>query len=242
MVSRIIRGNSEELKNILSFSFEIAEAAEPAPQKAESPVAFTDSPPIHVTAVVQGQEQALLDSVQEQADALLRKSQLQAAEIEKEAYERGFNEGQKAGKEVGEKMVEASLKQYALTLEELANLRTQVLSASEREVVTLALEIARKVVKREVTIDEDIILALVKVAMKRLGEESVMTVRLNPRDVQSILRFRNGAATGSVLTDAIKLVEDPLISRGGCLIETESGIIDARVEEQFREIEKGFFE
>ncbi|HVN80272.1 MAG TPA: FliH/SctL family protein [Terriglobia bacterium] len=241
MASRIIRGNSEELKNILSFSFEIAEAAEPAPQKIESPVVFTDSPPIHAPVSMEGQEQGLVDSVQEQAEALLRKAQLQAAEIEKEAYERGFNEGQKAGKEVGEKMVEASLKQYALTLEELGNLRTQVLSASEREVVRLALEIARKVVKREVTIDEDIILALVKVAMKRLGEESVMTVRLNPRDVQSILRLRNGAG-GSVLSEAIQLVEDPLISRGGCLIETESGIIDGRVEEQFREIEKGFFE
>jgi flagellar biosynthesis/type III secretory pathway protein FliH len=242
MVSRIIRSNSEELKNVLSFSFEVAEAAESAPKATEPLTALTDSPPIHTTVAVQGQEQVLLDSVQEQADALLRKAQLQAAEIEKEAYERGFNEGQKAGKEVGEKMVEASLKQYALTLEELANLRTQVLTASEREVVRLALEISRKVVKREVTIDEDIILALVKVAMNRLGEESVMTVRLNPRDVQSILRFRNAADRGSVLNDAIKLVEDPLISRGGCLIETESGIIDARVEEQFKEIEKGFFE
>jgi flagellar assembly protein FliH len=190
----------------------------------------------------QGQEPVLLDSVQEQADALLRKAQLKAAEIEKEAYERGFNEGQKAGKEVGEKMVEALLKQYAQTLEELASLRKHVLAASEREVVRLALEIARKVVKREVTIDEDVILALVKVAMNRLGEESMMTVRLNPRDVQSVLRSRNAADRANVLNEAIKLVEDPLISRGGCLIETESGIIDARVEEQFREIEKGFFE
>ena len=241
MVSRIIRGNSEELKNIVSFSFEIAEDAECLPQASETPV-FTDPLPIHTTGAPQGPEPVLLDSVQEQADALLRKAQLKAAEIEKEAYERGFNEGQKAGKEVGEKMVEALLKQYAQTLEELGGLRKEVLSASEREVVRLALEIARKVVKREVTIDEDVILALVKVAMNRLGEESVMTVRLNPRDIQSILRSRNAADRANVLNEAIKLVEDPLISRGGCLIETESGIIDARVEEQFREIEKGFFE
>jgi flagellar biosynthesis/type III secretory pathway protein FliH len=42
--------------------------------------------------------------------------------------------------------------------------------------------------------------------------------------------------------EAIKLIEDPVISRGGALIETESGIIDARIEEQFREIERGFFD
>jgi len=44
------------------------------------------------------------------------------------------------------------------------------------------------------------------------------------------------------LSESVKLVEDPLIARGGCIIETESGTIDARIEEQLREIERGFFD
>ena len=86
------------------------------------------------------------------------------------------------------------------------------------------------------------ILALVKVALSRLADQSVITVRVNPKDCQSILHFRESPGHRDSWHDGIKLVEDPLITRGGCLIETDSGVIDARVEEQFREIEKGFFD
>jgi type III secretion protein L len=53
---------------------------------------------------------------------------------------------------------------------------------------------------------------------------------------------RHRTAEAGSLSESVKLVEDPLIARGGCIIETESGTIDARIEEQLREIEKGFFE
>jgi flagellar assembly protein FliH len=167
---------------------------------------------------------------------------MKAAEIEKEAYEKGFSEGERAGRETGEKMVEAVLKQYTQTLEELKGLRRNLLTGSEREVVRLSLEVAKKVVKREVSVDEELILALVKVALSRLADQSVMTIRVNPKDGQSILHFRESPGHRDSWHDGIKLVEDPMITRGGCLIETDSGVIDARVEEQFREIEKGFFE
>ena len=157
-------------------------------------------------------------------------------------YEKGFAEGERAGRETGEKMVGAVLKQYTHTLEELKGLRRNLLTGSEREVVRLSLEVAKKVVKREVCVDEELILALVRVALSRLADQSVMTVRVHPKDCQSILQFRESPGHRDSWHDGIKLVEDPLITRGGCLIETDSGVIDARVEEQFREIEKGFFE
>ena len=242
MVPRIIRANSEELKNVLSFNFEIAEPPEIPYGTNETAPPSTDYPPLTTTENLQELEQVALSSVRQQADTILQESQLKAAEMDKEAYEKGFSGGEKAGKEVGEKMVEALLKQYSQTLDDLANLRKQIFTASEREVIKLSLEIARKVVKREVTIDEEVILALVKVALNRLGEESVMTIRVSPRDYQSILRYSNSQGKTSPLHAGITLVEDAMISRGGCLVETEAGIIDARIEEQFREIEKGFFE
>lgn len=151
-------------------------------------------------------------------------------------------EGEKAGRETGENMVGAVLKQYAGTLDELKELRRTILTGSEREVVRLSLEIAKKVVKREVAVDEELILALAKVALNRLADQTLITVRVNPKDCQSILNHRQSPAHRDSLDEGIRLVEDPMITRGGCLIETESGVIDARVEEQFREIEKGFFE
>jgi flagellar assembly protein FliH len=184
-------------------------------------------------------------SVEAHCEQLLQEARLKVAEIEKKAYEKGFAEGQKAGIEVGERMGEALLKQYSANLVALNKLRKDLFATSEREVVRLSLEIARKIIKREVAIDEELILTLVKVALARVADQAMVTVRLNPKDYHSIERHHAAGISGSdvgTLTESIRLVEDPLIARGGCIIETESGTIDARVEEQLREIERGFFE
>ena len=85
-------------------------------------------------------------------------------------------------------------------------------------------------------------MTLVKVALKRVSDHTLITVRLNPKDCNVVKRYQSVRTESDSLSDGIKLAEDPLISRGSCVIETESGIIDARVEEQLREIERGFFE
>jgi len=176
---------------------------------------------------------------------MIQEAQLRVSEIEKEAYEKGFGEGQKAGMEVGESMGETLLKQYSSGLETLNRLRKELFSTSEKEVIRLSLEVARKIIKREVAIDDELILTLVKVALNRVADQTLITIRVNPRDYQSIERHRTagiGVADNAAAGESVKLVEDPLIARGGCVIETESGTIDARVEEQLREIERGFFE
>lgn len=245
MSSRIIRAESQHPGRFSRFDFGVLtpspETALPASTRNEAvspaavPVPFESLAPKPSSA-------AELGRANDEAELILRQARLKASEIEKEAYEKGFSEGERAGRETGEEMVGAVLKQYTQTLEELKALRRNLLIGSEREVVRLSLEVAKKVVKREVCVDEELILALVKVALSRLADQSVITVRVNPKDCQSILHFRESPGHRDSWHDGIKLVEDPLITRGGCLIETDSGVIDARVEEQFREIEKGFFE
>lgn len=164
------------------------------------------------------------------------------AQREKSAYELGFREGQRSVGEAGEKALDAKLEQFSKNIEELRHLRRGILSTSEREVIHLALEIARKVVKREITIDEEIIITLVRVALKRVSDQTLITVRLNPMDYSVVKRHQSVGNAADILNEGIRLAEDPLISRGGCVIETESGLVDARIEEQFREIEKGFLD
>jgi flagellar biosynthesis/type III secretory pathway protein FliH len=232
---------SEELPRIERFRFRPAgyTADSQAPVVAEEPQQTNPS-------LMAASSLASLDpgSVQEQCERLLQETRLKVSQIEKEAYEKGFAEGRKAGSEVGEKMGEALLNQYSAGLDALNKVRKELFAAAEREVIRLSLEIARKIIKREVAIDDELILTLVKVALARVADHAVITVRVNPKDYHSIERHRAAGGNGSdaALSESVKLVEDPLIARGGCIIETESGTIDARVEEQLREIEKGFFE
>jgi flagellar assembly protein FliH len=235
MSSKIIRATSESSKNVASFSFHALAKTE---NHSGPSIPLTPNPNKPVSGIEMASSDFL--AVEQKSESLIRQAQIKASEIEKDAYEKGFAEGQKAGQEVGENMMEALLKQYAKSLEELRKLRKDVFVSSEREVIRLALEVAKKLIKREVVLDEELILTLVKVALSRAAEQTVLTVRVNSKDYQVIQRYQSAQSSGSLLNDGVKLIEDSAISRGGCLIETESGLVDARIEEQLREIEKGF--
>jgi len=241
MSRRIIRPSAEGAPRVEPFHFGTAITADEAPTPSETPETSNSTEPPRRRAY---DLSPTLDpvTVHRECERMLAETQLRVSNIEKEAYEKGFSEGQKAGSEVGEKMGEALLKQYSASLDALNGLRKELFETSEREVIRLSLEIARKIIKREVAIDEELILALVRVALERVADQALITVRVNPKDHSAIERHRAATAGIGGLSESIRLVEDPLIARGGCVIETESGTIDARIEEQLREIEKGFFE
>ena len=240
MSSRIIRASSADPKNIGSFKFASANPGDrpPAPTVLPGGLAFD----IVRSARPSFGAPADFAAVQQESELLVLQAREKVSEIEKEAYEIGFAQGQKAGLEVGEKMVETLLKQYSVSIEELNKLRKEVFSSSERQVIRLALEIAKKIVKREVAIDDELILTLVKVALDRVADQALITIRVNPKDYHAIEHHHASRPDAGALNETVKLIEDPLIGRGGCVIETDGGTIDARIEEQLREIEKGFFE
>ena len=163
MRSRIIRPSDEQPEKIAIFKFGPLHSGDHAQHQALT----TGPSEEHNAKVLPGNHVALpgASTVEEQCELLILQARAKVSEIEKEAYEQGFAEGQRAGAEVGEKMVDALLKQYSVSVEELNKLRKEIFSSSEREVIRLALEVAKKIVKREVAIDEELILTLVKVAL-----------------------------------------------------------------------------
>ncbi len=164
------------------------------------------------------------------------------AQVEKTAYESGFRQGEKAGLAIAEKKVEMSIRRYGEALLALGKVRAQLYKQVEREVVKLAVEVAKKIVHREVQADREVIQSLVKVALSHVAEKSAVTVHLHPIDYNFILEHRAELAQGPDEGRDIVLLADKAIDRGGCLIETECGDIDARIEEEFREVERSFFE
>ncbi len=164
------------------------------------------------------------------------------AHIEKTAYESGFRQGEKAGMAIAEKKVEASLRRYSEAILEIGKLRSRLYHQVEREVVKLAVEVAKKIVHREIQADREIIQTLVKVALSHVAEKSAVTVHLHPVDYSYILEHRAELSSGGDEDREVALLADKSIERGGCLIQTECGDIDARIEEEFREVERSFFE
>jgi len=163
------------------------------------------------------------------------------AQIEKAAYENGFRQGEKAGLEIAERKAEVLMRRYAEAIEEIAGLKPALYKQAEREVVKLALEVAKKIVHREVQVDREIVQTLISVALSHVAVKSAVTVHLHPADYNFVLDQRVASGRGDEADREIVLLADKSIERGGCLIETECGDIDARIEEEFREVERAFF-
>jgi flagellar assembly protein FliH len=158
--------------------------------------------------------------------------QNQAASVERDAFAKGFAQGERAGFEAGAQRADAMLRRLSQTLDELAGLRSTIIRQTERQMIQLALAIARRIVRREVTLDAELMIALARVALDRLEARTPATVRLNPED--AALAAQSGEAFGA----HVKIVADSTMARGGCAIESEFGAIDASVEAQLHEVSR----
>jgi flagellar biosynthesis/type III secretory pathway protein FliH len=166
--------------------------------------------------------------------------QLHQAEIERQAHEQGFAKGEQEGQMAAQRQCAPLTAALETTLVELDGIREKIRQHMEQEVVELALHVARKVVRHELTVSKDAIVCVVKEAMNKLDDPGKICIRLNPEDLKRI--YGAGDRLKSVMEnlDSIHFEEDAGINCGGCYIQTEYGEIDARIEEQLRAIEEAF--
>ena len=158
--------------------------------------------------------------------------QAHLAALEREAFTKGYAQGERAGLEAGGKRAEAMLRRLAQTLEELSGLRDNMVQQTERELVQLAVAIARRILQREVSVDPELTAALAHIALERIGSATPATVRLHPDDFAVVA----GGQPGAWLGRQVEVRPDPSVARGGCLVESEFGSIDASMEAQVDEI------
>lgn len=150
--------------------------------------------------------------------------------IERDAFLKGYQQGEHAGLEAASVRGEDMLARLVQSVADLQMVRADMLRRTERQVVELAVAIARKVVHRELSLDPSLLLTMARVALDRLADTTGATVHLHPHDHASALRH---GAPG--LPGGVALVADQTIPRGGCLVRSDAGVIDLTVDLQIDE-------
>jgi flagellar assembly protein FliH len=158
--------------------------------------------------------------------------------LERDSFVKGYAQGERTGLEAASTRGQAMLRRLGETLQELTALRSEMIHRTERQVVQLALAIAERVIRREISLDRGLLYAMARVALDRLGEHASATIRLHPDDLAAV---RAGQAS-ETFGEHIKVVADPLVSRGGCLVQSDFGFMDVDVSAQFHELSKTLFE
>jgi flagellar assembly protein FliH len=183
------------------------------------------------TAEVEGDDGT--EKISEAARDLLEREF--AARLKRECA-RAFEEGRDAALTTARAELRTHLDRLARSLEDLALCRSRYRKEAEHEVVRLAIEIARRILRRELTIDPKAILGLLHAAFESLALREVLEVRVYPPHAELVrASLRQMGAP-----ESISVVGDGNLEAGAVMIETKRGGFDASAQTQIEEIERGF--
>jgi flagellar biosynthesis/type III secretory pathway protein FliH len=107
----------------------------------------------------------------------------------------------------------------------------------ERDLLKLSIEIARQIVEEEIKHRSETLAEIIVTALRNARQHEMLTVRINPGDMEAIVLHRNLIEQMS-RARYIDIVVDPRVDHGGCVIESDSGTIDAQLNTQLRVLER----
>jgi flagellar assembly protein FliH len=148
------------------------------------------------------------------------------------SYELGRIEGEKS---LSDQLLKQRAELHELMSGVLASLRQavpQVVRETENTVVSLALEVAQKLVS-DMPVSVPMIEAAVRDALLQVEGTAQLTVRLHPADLELLKSAVSPVLAAAELGEEFRFLGSPEVSRGGCLIQTRFGTVDARRETKF---------
>ena len=151
------------------------------------------------------------------------------------ARDAGFCEGEAAGRDRAAAEVQPVLERLARSMIELAGVKSRLRRDAEHELVELSISIARRILRRELTVDPEAVGGLVRSALDKLQARDVCRIRIHPDHHLIDRRQLDKQGIGSA-----EVVADAALQPGDVVIESKRGDLDASVETQLNEIERGF--
>ncbi|HTX73121.1 MAG TPA: flagellar assembly protein FliH [Rectinemataceae bacterium] len=161
---------------------------------------------------------------------------------EREAAKKGREEGREAGYTEGKAEVERLIGRLHVILDRAMDKRAEILEQTEAQVVELVLLVARKVVKVISENQKSVVVQNIGQALRKLKTKSDVIVRVNLADLQLATEHIKDFVQMTENAKKMTVVEDSTIDRGGCVIETDFGEIDARISSQLHELEERILE
>ena len=153
----------------------------------------------------------------------------------RQAYETGLRSGESAARKALEGEFRGAVDRLTATIVDVAATRTDVIQRAESDTVRLAIEIARRVLHRELTVDTEALKALTKAALQKLQSQEIHRVRVHPEQEKSVRAGLRDSGRGQ----GIEVIADPSLPPGGILFDIGRGALDASVGTQLDEIVRG---
>ena len=165
----------------------------------------------------------LLQKAQAEAAEIVRKAEEKSEELRKSGYETGYQEGLA---QVTEQLVKARQE------------HEQFLKNANRELMDLAFRIAEKIIGKQLEIEPQTIISVVKQAMQNVRGSKQLTIRVHPDDAKILRENDEELQEALGRQRIIDIMEDKKVQPGGCIIESEIGTVEAQLQTQLERLKK----
>lgn len=163
---------------------------------------------------------------------LISKAYQESVAIKERAEEEGFLEGLAKA--------EAAIAELRENMAQLMNGREEALLSVAQDIGSLSVEVAARIIKTEVSCDETLVMGMVKDTIQKLGRNTKsVLVKINPEDAANVRRFLKEDPIPNLNAEII-IMEDAAVDLGSCIVETNSGLIDASFATQLGILRKLF--
>ncbi len=192
----------------------------------------------------QAQDEAskILDDAKAEADRIIEDAKSRMEQEAKTGYNDGFAKGQEAGFKEGNLEAQRLTDRLHTIIERMMDKRQEILAETEQQIVDLVLLMTRKIVKVISENQKNIVVSNVVQALRKVKGRGDVIIRVNLADVAMTTQHIKDFLSTAENIKNISVVEDSTVDRGGCIIETDFGAIDARIAIQLNEIEQKILE
>jgi flagellar assembly protein FliH len=154
-------------------------------------------------------------------------------ERDRRAFERGWQQGHAEGRASATRDLQEQDRRVDRVLAELRGRFAELESSGADQLLDLALELARQVVRRELSVQRDALLPVVREAVASVIDlHAHPRVFINPQDHQLL----QPSLDADGLFKGCRFISDPRVSRGGCRVETPHNEVDATVEARWERV------
>lgn len=203
---------------------------------------------------VKGDEaKIIIQRARDEAETILKDANIEADKIQNEmknreqdlledARRRGYKDGLEEGINSGTGEVKRLVERVQTILNASIEKRNEIFVETEQQIIGLVLLIAKKVIKVMSENQKNVVINNVVQALRKLRSRGEVVIRVNTDDIELATQHKRDFVEMVEGVKGIRILEDSSVERGGCIIETDFGEIDAKISSQLHEIEERIVE
>lgn len=190
----------------------------------------------------QSQADEIIANAKSEAEKIIQDARREEQKIKDDAKQDGFKQGHDDGYSAGESEIERLVERLRKMVEALMLRREEILKETEQQIVELVILMTRKVVKIISETQKTAIMSNVLAALKKVKSRGNVILHVNLEDLKLATANADEFIKRVENIQGITVVEDSTVEKGGCVVETDFGAIDARISSQLSELEEKIME